>query len=93
MLLAAEMLEEKIYYQTHKLNNNESSESGGTAEETSDRSYWQKHEGHNLLIKIFYCHQNQGSGLQLVITSSSFTEYWLVSDIEICLSLKSSEWS
>lgn len=52
MLLAAEMLEEKIYYQTDKLNNNESSESGVTAEETSNRSNWQKHEGHNLLIKI-----------------------------------------
>jgi len=29
MLLAAKKLEEKIYYQTDKLNHNESSESGG----------------------------------------------------------------
>lgn len=36
MLLAAEMLEEKIHNKTNKLPNNESSESGGTAEETSD---------------------------------------------------------
>lgn len=36
MLLAAEMLEEKMYCETDKLNNNESSESGRTAEETSD---------------------------------------------------------
>lgn len=36
MLLAAEMLEEKMYCEIDKLNNNESSEFGETAEETSD---------------------------------------------------------
>lgn len=63
MLLAAEMLEEKMYCETDKLNNNESSESGRTAEETSDWSKWQKHKGHNLLINIFYCHSIKTKGL------------------------------
>lgn len=50
MLLAAEMLEEKIHNKTNKLPNNESSESGGTAEETSDWSNWQKSVSHTTCL-------------------------------------------